>query len=537
LSFGLPHLNARPDETGITVIALGFFSGDLNPHFFRYPSFYFYLLAIVYGLYVAGRFVAGAAMEDLLVEIAIDPGNFVLLSRGLSALFGTLTILLVYRLAKRLRDTQTGLAAALLMSLCYLHVRESHFGLLDVTMTFWIILAAEYILRSVRPDSARTGLIAGIFSGIATSTKYAGLFLGFSMAGAWLTSRTATPRFPAIFVEAARSPVLQRYTLGLIGAFLLFTPFALIDVQTFLADVLAESQHLRAGHAGLSDQVGLIYHLRYSLYYGVGLPVLILAIVGTVVALRNHLSTVVALLAFPIVFYLVAGTSKTTFVRYAVPLTPYLCIVAGIGLTYSLDRVRRGLPLAVLIAATLAVASPSLYRIYRMDGLLALQDSRVTAERWITANVTKRSTLVQSGTDWAHLEVRPSRQTLEEWITEARQKGRGGRRLQIRLDRTGTNEGYVLVSHTAAQPIWEKESKPDYAIQHDSPLHVYTPIPSEWKVWIAANYDPVATFEGVGSGKDAWHDQIDAQFLPFAGFEGARRPGPNITIYRRRDQE
>ncbi len=46
--FGLPHDLARPDEEKIVTAALGILGGDLNPHFFLYPSLFIYVTAGAY---------------------------------------------------------------------------------------------------------------------------------------------------------------------------------------------------------------------------------------------------------------------------------------------------------------------------------------------------------------------------------------------------------------------------------------------------------------------------------------------------------
>ena len=51
IEFGLPHTQCRPDESFIVSIALHFLSGDLNPPFFYYPSFYMYVLSGLYACY------------------------------------------------------------------------------------------------------------------------------------------------------------------------------------------------------------------------------------------------------------------------------------------------------------------------------------------------------------------------------------------------------------------------------------------------------------------------------------------------------
>ena len=52
LDFGLPSW-LHPDEFSFVFIPLNFFSGDLNPHFFTYPTFHYYLLALVYLVHFA----------------------------------------------------------------------------------------------------------------------------------------------------------------------------------------------------------------------------------------------------------------------------------------------------------------------------------------------------------------------------------------------------------------------------------------------------------------------------------------------------
>ena len=310
IDFGLPHLNARPDETGITIIALNFFSGDLNPHFFRYPSLYFYALTPLYGAYAGLRLLAGASRADLLTEIATDPSVYVLISRSLSASFGIATILLLYALAKRIADRRTALLSSYLLATCYLHVRESHFGLLDVTMTFWIVLATYFLVRILtEPEQDRWYGMAGLASGIAASTKYAGVFLFAGLIIAWASNQRLEWKFSSIL----RNKQIRWYVISAVGGFLVFTPFALLDFSSFLSDVRAEAQHLKEGHAGITDQIGLVYHLRYSLLHGVGFPVLAATCFGFVAMYREQLTTALTILAFPLIYYLTAGTGLTVF--------------------------------------------------------------------------------------------------------------------------------------------------------------------------------------------------------------------------------
>ena len=74
LGYGLPAVY-NPDEVAIMNRALGFAQGDLNPHNFLYPTFYFYVLFVWEGLWflvgrASGLFASRAAFER---SFFVDP--------------------------------------------------------------------------------------------------------------------------------------------------------------------------------------------------------------------------------------------------------------------------------------------------------------------------------------------------------------------------------------------------------------------------------------------------------------------------------
>src|SRR5262245_18398549 len=99
--FGLPYPHARPDEETAVGLALSMQNGDLNPRFFHWPSLTFYLFATL--------FAAASAVRRLLSFEPLDAAGYVLLARGFVALCGTLTIVVLFSLAKRVADTAVAL--------------------------------------------------------------------------------------------------------------------------------------------------------------------------------------------------------------------------------------------------------------------------------------------------------------------------------------------------------------------------------------------------------------------------------------------
>lgn len=183
IGFGLPHQNTHPDEWFIVYPTMSFFSGDLNPHNFSYPSFFRYILFAVYCFYfligkILGRY---SSISDLTQELVSDPTNFYLMSRGLSAIFGIATIIIVYQISKILFNRNVALVASFFVSLAFLHVRDSHFGMTDSTMIFLLLTSLLFMIRAYYWQSIKNYTLSGFFGGLAMSTKYNALLLVIPM--------------------------------------------------------------------------------------------------------------------------------------------------------------------------------------------------------------------------------------------------------------------------------------------------------------------------------------------------------------------
>ena len=141
--FGLPHDFARPDEEKLIGAALGVFQGDLNPHFFLYPTLFIYVMAAVFAVLFAIERAAGLTVSQasFVAKSLADPSTLHLTARLLAAAFGTATIPVLYSAARRLSSTRAALISSALLAVVFLHVRDSHFGSTDVPAAFLTICA------------------------------------------------------------------------------------------------------------------------------------------------------------------------------------------------------------------------------------------------------------------------------------------------------------------------------------------------------------------------------------------------------------
>jgi len=540
LDFGLPQTHCRPDETLVVHPAVQYFSGDFNPHFFRYPSLASYLVFAGAAAYFAlgrltGRF---GSLEDLRLEYTVDPSAFHLIARGTSACFGIATVWIVFRIARRWYGRDVALCAAALLAVCHLHVRDSHFGVTDVMQTFFIALAFERTQAWWESGARAAAIGAGVATGLAASSKYVGglMLLSFALAVV-LRMRAQAPR------QGFAWSSLLACGIAAALAFVAGTPYSVLDFASFWGQLSAEMEHLQDGQ-GLDLGSGWVRHSSFSLWHGLGPPVFLASLAGlALLALRDKRRGAL-LLAFPLAYFALAGSGSAVFVRYAIPWTPFLAIGAAALLV---ELVQRCVPpaarAAVAVCATLALAAPSIASVVRSDLALSRTDSRELAARWIEQNVEPGSAIAQIS-NYGRVQLPATRRLRErsQALALAPATSDAARLVRMRQQpsRTREGEGYVACRWRARDGRFVEEDAgpcepPRYILLGYSPLSMYDRVPSEVATLVAEQYAPIWSVETGAAGlPESRYDAIDAFFLPFAIPGGIQRLGPDLVLYERR---
>ena len=514
--FGLPYLQARPDEAVSISRASGILAGDFNPHFFHWPSLTFYVFAAALGAVSAIRSLAGID-PSLPVSVAV------ITARVVVAIAGTLTVIPVFRLGRRMAGETAGLLAAAFLAVVPLHVRDSHFAMTDVLMTLLFTLclaalvAAYDMARGVTPGQAdRHFVVAGLLGGLATSTKYNAGVVAISMAaaqillltrpgpGSWAGRRWRALAPAALFAAA--------FAVGFVAA----TPYAVLDFPAFAVDFTYDLTHLSGGHAMPLGR-GWYAHATRSLPYGCGALLLAAALAGVVVGVRRHLQHTFIVAAFGVAYYTVIGSGYTVFFRYVMPLVPIVCLFAAVAtkavvdLLPSADRgvadISRRSSTRTLVTAVLVLFIAGLPALTsaRIDLLLARTDTRVIAAEWLGPQLRPEHTLHDAGGDYTRLDLRDRR--YHEWHFDPNTRS------------FGHPEGLT----------------PDWIVIPNSPVRHYVWVDPRIPQLVADRYDLVYTVKGTTRlPAGGMYDQQDAFFVPFSGFDEVERPGPTIEIYRRR---
>jgi len=512
LAFGLPHTQARPDETHIIEAARSMLSGRL-PRFYDYPWLYISTLSVLYvGYYAWG--VATGAFHSLAEMVASWPGYwapFFLISRALAATFGTATVFVVFRIGRRLWGDAAGLIAALFLALAFIHGRDSHFGTTDTMLTFFVVLSVGMLIEAHRTGRQRHFAVAGIVGGLGAATKYNALLLVAPIVASYLLHVALS----SDRARAVRDPRLFTYGLPFLAAFAVGVPFILFDYPNFALAMRDLQDSMVKGDPRLGLTNGWVHHLVISMRYGLGVPLLAGGLLGAALLAVRAPGVAVLLLAFPVAYYSVAGGLRNLFFRYTIPIVPFLCLTAGYlvwqagGLAGSLwPGARRSRVAAITMSLfTAIVIGPSAINLFRFDRIVTRTDNRVVVSEWFEQHVPPGSSVLQSGSRYGLAQF--SRQlSYKEWVWD----------------------GGAGIFRVGGRPA---SGEPEWIVLQDSPLPSTTqPFVTQL---LAKDYVLVTTFTALTLTDGLVYDRQDMFYVPFAGLRHVTRPGPNFALYARRD--
>lgn len=502
-------MSCRPDECHIVVRAITLFQGDLNPHWFFYPSLFMYINYCLYAILLLLGIITKqiATISDLISWYYNDPTIFVLIARCVSAFLGSATVFIVYKIAMRWFNKKTALIASLFLALAYLHVRDSHFGVTDVPVTFFIMCSVLFILKAYDDNLIKNYIIAGIFAGLAMSTKYVGFMLIFPMFLVnYFNNYDKDHKLSILFHKN-----LLSFGIILSIIFFLGTPYALIDYRTFLSDVSLQWQIINHGAGNFLGR-GWWYHLRFSLFYGLGWSLFIVSLTGIFLFLITNTRKAIIFLSFPFIYYILGFRGYAVYLRYAIPLIPFLCITGAIFTVFISEKLEQkinsGLKKYLSYALAILLIAPSTYKIIQFDTLISKKDNRLIAIEWINNNLKKNNSIVQIGAKYSRLELSNK---LYEWTYD---------------DKSGVFE-------------YRKERKnglPRYIIIQQYPVRIWGGVSDEMRKTLDKYYNIIKSFPVIDvNNKSNLFDQVDAFCIPFAGYKSIARPGPNIDIFELRE--
>lgn len=285
------------------------------------------------------------------------------LGRIFSAIFGGLTVLATFVLARMVVAPLTAMAASLAVAVTALFAVNATFLKEDIYLAAPAILGLAALVALVDRPSKSLAMVIGFAFGVATSAKLVGaLFLAYAMVVVLVAGKE---QFRRRFLDAGL------ILLTAVITFLVINATALIDYATVIAAMERETGRASGELLDVPLPIWLtggVMNLRDHILPGIGLPLTVLGVAGLSAPFfdRTH-RTALAIIAFAaMLWYLVHEIAPLKFPRYMVPIVPLL-VVLGASLIESLFRppLKHWSPIAAAVVL-IACASPAAAHTYEI---------------------------------------------------------------------------------------------------------------------------------------------------------------------------
>ena len=415
---GLPH-SYYPDERNNVERVLRFGAErTLDPNgWFNKPALGYYVILVEYGGYYAFGRLCGwwGNPHEFGISYFENPGAFLLIGRLSTALFGVLTVLLVYRVGRSVRDQRTGLLAALILAVTLGHVASSQQVKMDVPAAFWNTWCVLLLVSVMSRGRWRDYLSAGFVAGLGVATKYYSLAMVLPICLAHLFR---APQARSIAPRVWLSPRPIAALLALLAGFFAGSPYNTLDgwwrgrfwnLITWVLDRLGISLGEFQGGAASGSALVVEGHTLWDSFArmienfwssgGVGPFISVLAVLGCVVCAVRRDRVHVFLLATTLTSLLLIALANQQFPvpRHLNILFPLAAVLGALGIQEVCrlcGRAGRVVFATVLLCLVIPVPGLPVGAIVDENVLRSQEDPRNRVLAWIAANVPPDSVVV-----------------------------------------------------------------------------------------------------------------------------------------------
>jgi hypothetical protein len=259
---------------------------------------------------------------------------------------------------------------------------------------FWMIVAFYFTQNILLKRNKFDYIFAGLFTGIATATKYNGLAVGIAIVVAHCLSFNAPSArlWKEIFLN-------KKLFLGLamvIVGFLLANPFALIDYSAFLSDFVYNYKVTPVYYEIVTGHSYWKFFLRCMQV--IGLPSLIIFSVASLFSLYHcvvvkdaplNRKFLFLVLSVCVVYYCKFGSFPRLENRFVLPVLPFFFILTGH--FWNVLKPKKSI-LVVLLSITLGYNLVCSFYV----GKRFVEDPRMRAQEWARKHIQAGSSIESS---------------------------------------------------------------------------------------------------------------------------------------------
>jgi 4-amino-4-deoxy-L-arabinose transferase-like glycosyltransferase len=391
VSYDLPYIYHPDEPWPIRIGHQMLITGDLNPHFFDWPSLVIYVNLFVQAIYYSlekilslGKSVVTNPLVELTMGVTYSPEPIVvLLGRLVTVGIGVGTVAVTMSMGKQLsRDLRVGLLAGIMIAASPTNVSLNRFITPDSYATFFITLTGLASIFIFQQGKTWAYIIAGICLGLAVSSKYnSGLIVIMFLAGHFLRTGLSGYKDYRLY--------LALFLGGL--AFVAVTPYALLDFPEFYAGFLSTGKHYSTGHPGMDGNT-LNWYLDYM--WQTGGIIYALAILEIMHGIYSRSKKTILLSIFPVLYFVFISCFIVRNDRTFLPVTPFLFLLASLLLTDLWNKANKLQPKVVRLLSIwgivcLFIIGLSLLTFKTVANTIRLTtvNSRETARIWIDNNL------------------------------------------------------------------------------------------------------------------------------------------------------
>lgn len=429
IGYGLPA-TYNADEPHIINVAVSFGAGTLNPHHFKYPTLYMYLLFAAYGVYFLlwsgfGLVHSIGQFGELFVW---SPTSFYLLARLISAACSTVALVLVFRAGKALFGERTGLLAAASLAAAPILIESAHAAKPESLMLLLAAVCWYFAARYMTEGGEKKLIQCGFFAGLACSAQYTAAPLAILPLTVWCL-RKGTHRSIALALSA------------IIGGFLIGSPFALFDFPEFWRAI--QDMRTVPGMVGGSIATTWLRVVANVIEFsGIWIPGGALFLWGVVELGRRDRRRAWLLLTPIVVFVICLSLSgEGAWQRYLFAAFPGIALVAGRGFD-ALFPARREKTWQLAIGLAVLIL-PGAWLSAGFDRRLLLPDTRTIAADWIESNIPVGSKILLDQ-EHASPRLRISKEMVERLLAKTRETGHPRSHVYELMLRSHPGGGYSI---------------------------------------------------------------------------------------------
>lgn len=412
--WNLPYVD-HPDEGVIVDHAIAFLkTGDLDPHFFNWPSLYMYLSAAVYWVHLLigqsqDLYQSAQQWPDSTFVFTLVPQVYVW-GRATTAVLGTLLVALTCIIGARYFNRWVGIVAGGIVAVSPLLVQNSHYITPDIPVAVFTTLTVLLAIEGALSSSMLPLVLSALVTGVAFSTKYNGGVAGAAVICAWLMrafpaglSMSRLER-PAWFSPRRLAhPLVIAIPFVFVIGFVAFTPFSVLDWPKFSQDLFSQMSVYQQSKFVPRPDLPIWLNYVISLFERREWVVVLLSIGGAALAIWKRSRPGLVLVVFSVAYMVFFNQYRSFFLRNLVALVPPLAVLGAwfaVALVQWVGKARRQIGIAFASAAMIAMIGPGLFTSAAEDHYMAQTDTRTMATEWINAELSQGGRIAAELNPW-----------------------------------------------------------------------------------------------------------------------------------------